>query len=133
MAARHFVVKRVGDRYVTVPKDGSPSSDRVFFGGWGLLLTYLGLERRGLLRLAMVGVGACMTARGILGRERYEAMWRAWALKRAPDGERGRAPSYQNDFAGRAPQAPADRVDEASMESFPASDPPARMASQASA
>jgi hypothetical protein len=63
--------------------------------------------------------GAAMLYRGLTGRNPLELL-----AHRASRNDASLAPSYQNEQTGRSAQLPDDEVDEASMESFPASDPP---------
>jgi hypothetical protein len=122
MATPTYVVKKIGNRYVSVREDACPGV-RVAYAGGGALLSIVGYRRGGLLGAIAFVAGGGLMFRGILG---YNPTALCCPDPQAPDAPGNLAPSYQNDLPVRAPQMPADVVDEQSMESFPASDPPAR-------
>jgi hypothetical protein len=93
----------------------------------GTVLALMGMRRRTLPGLAMAAAGIAMICRG----SGEAAQWRKQvgqgdpAMEEAPDpAESDSGPSYQNDGGAKSAQVPTDRVEEASMQSFPASDPP---------
>lgn len=127
MATPTYVVQHIGDRYVPVLQCAGCEWARAAWIGGGTLLGYAGLKRRGWLGLVALAAGAELIGRGVLGRSPLPLAL-DWFSRNGPSGDPSQTPSYQNDFIDRASQLPADLVDEQSMESFPASDAPARTA-----
>jgi hypothetical protein len=118
MTTQHYVVKKIGNKYVPVPQEQVGAG--VLWTVAGGLLVGAGFVRRGVHGWLASLVGLGFIYRGVSGRNPLARLCSA-SSERAG---RGQGPSYPNDQRNRAQQKPQDKVEEASMESFPASDPP---------
>ena len=125
MATPTFVAQKVGDQYILVPKDSA--TQRPIWAVAGGLLFLGGFARRSNVGLVMMAAGAAMAYRGATGLSPWYRFFCEADSRDGDDRPEG-GPTYQHP-SSRVHQAPADEVDEASMESFPASDPPARLRS----
>jgi hypothetical protein len=122
MANKRFAAKKVGDQYVLVPQGGGQELTRTLCAVGGITAAFFGLRRGRLSGLLITLFGVGWAYKGFTGRNPIEQV-----LCERPGGRHGdprQTPSHQGDWKETA-QLPADDLDEAAMESFPASDSPA--------
>jgi hypothetical protein len=120
MVARKYVVRRIGDGYEVQTDRAQATKGQHMFAGLSLML--FGIIRRGLLGAVAAALGGMLVSHAAVESQSPSERSVGRLL---PTTTGGRGPSHANERP-RAGQKPRDEVEEASMESFPASDAPSR-------
>ena len=123
MTQPKYVVKRFGNEYRIIRSD----TEGVVLSGLaiaaGSMIALKGLKRFSLFGLAVAAMGGGLAYYGATGKSPVEELKKRYGgLNPLKDGV---GPSHHHDEQSDEHQQAEDEVDEASMESFPASDPPA--------
>lgn len=124
MGTPAYEAVKIGDTYkmVRVDPEHKAKLSKLTIGGG--LLALMGIARRGILGTGLVLVGGTLIYCGLAERDPMELVDSLLRRRRVPKDKIG--PSHHHEGASKGAQLPEDEVDEQVMESFPASDPPAR-------
>src|SRR5687768_17498771 len=96
-ATPRYIVKKVGDQYVTVRQESVDPATTTLMAIGGLYTTMWGIKQRGFIGLGAIGLGACLVYRGFTGRSLVERVT-CGGCASAQSGRSGESPSFQHDY-----------------------------------